>query len=349
VNARTTRRESFDSAVESFAVAARAGVVDQRVEIAGATIGFRFAGERLASTLGAAFDHHPRSEQDVELTVLAWDCATVEAPVPRISFDALDGGITADARVEGEQPVECRYDGARRILNVYERASQTAGFCVADPDELPHWERSSPFRQLLAWFFRARGRHLLHGAAVGGSDSGVLLVGRGGSGKSSSALACLEWPEPALGVAGDDYCVVAAEPRPVAWSLYRSAKVGWPQLAWFPKLGAAVVNRDSPADEKALLMLGPPHTPPLASEVAIDAVVAPTVRVPGATALEPVSKAAALQALAPSSMFQLAGPNADDFRELAALVAGRPAWRLSLGGEPRAVPPVLADALRGGA
>ena len=143
--------------------------------------------------------------------------------------------------------------------------------------------------------------------------------------------------------------MVAAEPRPVAWSLYRSAKVGWPQLDWFPKLGAAVVNRDSPADEKALLMLGPPHTPALATEVAIDAVVAPTVRVPGPTALEPVSKAAALQALAPSSMFQLAGPNADDFRELAALVAGRPAWRLSLGGEPRAVPPVLADALRGGA
>jgi hypothetical protein len=40
-------------------------------------------------------------------------------------------------------------------------------------------------------------------------------------------------------------------------------------------------------------------------------------------------------------MFQLAGPNADDFRELAAMVAAHPAWRLWLGGEPRAVPAVL--------
>jgi len=332
--------------MESFAAAARADVVvEQRFELAGAVIAVRFAGKRLADLLGAAFEHHVRTDRDPDLTVVVWDCASTGAPVPRISYDALDGGITADARVEGDQPVECRYDGARRILNVYERASETAGFCVADPDELPHWERSSPFRQLLAWYFRARGRHLLHGAAVGGVDAGFLLVGQGGSGKSSSALACLEWPEPGLGVAGDDYCVVATEPRAVAWSLYRSAKVAWPQLDWFPRLSASVVNRDTPDDEKALLMLGPPTTPALEPEVAIDAIVAPAVRMPGPTALEPIGRAGALQALAPSSMFQLAGPNADDFRELATLVAGRPTWGLSLGGDPRAVPAVLVEAL----
>jgi hypothetical protein len=342
---RITRRDSFDSAMESFAVAARAAVVEQRFELAGAVIAVQYAGDRLADILGVAFEHHVASARDADLTIVVWDCASTGAPIPRISYDALDGGITADSRVEGDQPVECRYDGARRILNVYERATQRAGFCVADPDELPHWERSSPFRQLLAWFFRARGLHLLHGAAVGGADAGFLLVGRGGSGKSSSALACLEWPEAGLGVAGDDYCVVGTAPSAVAWSLYRSAKVGWPQLDWFPRLSRSVVNRDTPEDEKALLMLGPPHTPPLAREVAIDAIVAPTVRMPGPTALEPIGRAAALQALAPSSMFQLAGPNADDFRELATLVAGRPAWRLALGGEPRAVPPVLAEAM----
>ena len=344
---RVTRRESFDSAMESFAVAARTGVIEQRFELAGATIAVQFAGRPLARTLGAAFDHHPRGAAAPDFTVVAWDCRSTDAPVPRIAFDALDGGITAEARVEGDQPVECRYDGARRMLSAYERATQTAVFCVADADELPHWERSSPFRQLLAWFFRARGLHLLHGAAVGGRDAGLLLVGRGGSGKSSSALACLEWPEPGLGVAGDDYCVVATAPHAVAWSLYRSAKVGWSQLDWFPTLSGAVVNRDTPDDEKALLMLGPPRTPALAPEVAVDAIVVPTVRVPGPTAVERVGRAAALQALAPSSMFQLAGPNADDFRELAAMVAARPAWRLWLGGEPGAVPAVLAAALGG--
>ena len=71
----------------------------------------------------------------------------------------------------------------------------------------------------------------------------------------------------------------------------------------------------------------------------------PAVDPDGVTAVEPIGRAAALQALAPSSMFQLAGPNANDFRELAAFVAGRPACRLRLGGEPLAVPPVMAEPL----
>lgn len=329
--------------MESFGVAASGGVEEQRLGIAGATIGIRFAGERIAGVLGDALAHHPRCRSEPDLVVHVWDGGS-GAPAPMIATDALDGGITARARVEGEQPVECRYDGGRHILNVYDRASRTAGFWVADPDDLPHWERASPFRQVLAWFFRARGLQLLHGAAVGGPEAGLLLVGRGGSGKSATALACLEWPEPGLGVAGDDYCLVSTGTPARAWSLYRSAKVGWRQLAWFPRLSPAVVNRGS-GDEKALLLLGPPLTAPVAPEVALDAIVVPVVCAPGPTTVEPVAKAVALQGLAPSSIFQLAGPNAVDFRAQAALVAGRPAWRLALGGEPEVVPRVLAGVL----
>src|SRR6185436_14612613 len=82
--------------------------------------------------------------------------------------------------------------------------------------------------------------------------------------------------------------VAAGRARARARSRVSSGRVrasAWPQLEWFPCLSAAVVNRDTPDDEKALLMLGPPHTPALASEVAIDAIVAPAVRVPGPTAL----------------------------------------------------------------
>ena len=51
------------------AASARADVVEQRFELAGAVIAVRFAGPRLADTLGAAFDHHPRSDRDAELTI----------------------------------------------------------------------------------------------------------------------------------------------------------------------------------------------------------------------------------------------------------------------------------------
>ena len=338
-----TRRECFDSALASYAVAAASGVVEHRVVIAGEPVSFRYADRTLERELGAAFAHHPMTTAEPGLVIDVWESESSGAPPPRITIDAFDGGVSADTRIGGAQTIECRYDGDRRILSVFDRDTATGAFCVADPADLPHWERGSPFRQILAWWFRDHGKHLLHGAAVGNAESGLLLVGRGGSGKSSSALACLEAPIPQLGVAGDDYCVVDVGADAAAWSLYRSAKVGWQERRWFPGLAGGVVNTDDGEAEKALLMLGPPNSPPLVDRVAVRAVVVPTVDPDGVTAVEPVSKAAALQALAPSSIFQLAGPNATDFRELAAFVAARPAFRLRLGGDPLAVPPLLAQ------
>ena len=52
---------------------------------------------------------------------------------------------------------------------------------------------------------------LAHGGAVGLEGAGVLLVGAGGVGKSSTSLVCVE---AGFDYAADDYCLVSAEPRP---------------------------------------------------------------------------------------------------------------------------------------
>lgn len=343
----TTPRECFDSAWESFAIASARGEIEQRVRIAGETIAFRYADPTLHAELSAAFAHHPADDGEPALEVVVWESARSGAPLPRVGMGALDGGVQADTRIAGPQPIEWRYDAPRRILNVFDRATGRAAFHIADMEALPHWERSSPFRQLLAWHFRARSKHLLHAAALGNHGIGLLLVGRGGSGKSSSALACLATPVAGLGFAGDDYCVVDTAPVAMAWSLYCTAKVGWEQVGWFPRLEPFVVNRGREADdEKALYRFDRADAPALVEQVAICAVVVPTVDPGSVTAIEPLGKAEALRALAPSSLFQLAGPNGRDFHELAELVAGRPAFRLRLGGDPAAVPPVLGRLLR---
>ena len=52
-------------------------------------------------------------------------------------------------------------------------------------------------RALFHWIMEDRGRALVHAAAVGRSDGGLLIVGRGGSGKSTTALV-VRGPGPAL-------------------------------------------------------------------------------------------------------------------------------------------------------
>src|SRR4051794_7273185 len=84
------------------------------------------------------------------------------------------------------------------------------------------------------------GRQLLHAAAVGTEQGGVVITGRGGVGKSTAALLCLE---AGLAYLGDDYVVVALEPQPMAYSLYCTAKLDDGQAAHFPGLLALIEPR----------------------------------------------------------------------------------------------------------
>ena len=78
---------------------------------------------------------------------------------------------------------------------------------------------------------------------------GVLLAGKGGSGKSTTALTCLNSE---LQYVSDDYCVVVAQPSPFAYNLYCTAKVRADNTHRVPHLMPTVSNGNRLGDEKAL-------------------------------------------------------------------------------------------------
>ena len=147
----------------------------------------------------------------------------------------------------------------------------------------------------------------MHAAAVGVRGHGVLLAGAGGAGKSTTALAAYAR---GLELCGDDYCALG--PGPTVHALYGVGKLE-------PDAARLVPELDGP-----IVALEP--TPSLA----LSAVVLPRVVPGGRTTLTPVSPAAALRALAPSSTFQLPGAPRGPFAALAALVRELPAYRLEL-------------------
>ena len=109
--------------------------------------------------------------------------------------------------------------------------------------------RSAPLRTLLHWILMDRGRHLVHGAAVGDEQSGVLLVGTGGIGKSTTALRCLA---AGMRFLGDDWVAIAADP-PRAYTLYSTAKLfaAEPKPAGVPLTDAGDVKVVLTLDEYA--------------------------------------------------------------------------------------------------
>jgi hypothetical protein len=174
---------------------------------------------------------------------------------------------------------------------------------------------------------------MVHGAAVGTRGGGVLLVGRGGSGKSTTALRCLEagWQ-----YAGDDSLLLRdLGERFQACSLYSSARVDIHRLSGaFRSLRQHTEVQPGDADHKVMLLLETTHRAQIAPELPIDAVIVARVSRRGETSLRKAQAGEVLTALLPSSLFLTPGAGQKAVDGLGRLVRRVPAYVLELGSEP---------------
>jgi hypothetical protein len=178
---------------------------------------------------------------------------------------------------------------------------------------------------------------------VGLPDGGVLLVGKGGSGKSTSALVSLDSE---LRYAGDDYAMVSLSPQPMVHSLYSSGKVHADNLSRLPHLVPALSNAAVLDTEKGVVFVQEHFPGRLIEGFPLRAIVLPTISGGPVTRTVPASRAAALAALAPSTVFQLHNSGAEALRYSAQLVREVPAYVLELGANVSDVPPVLLALLQ---
>src|SRR5436189_5670577 len=118
------------------------------------------------------------------------------------------------------------------LMAAFDRSTRQAWYWLVDSDAVHYWDRSTPLRQLIHWWAETKGLQVVHAGAVGASDGGVLVTGPGGSGKSTTTLACIE---DGLAFAGDDTVLVADDP-PWVHSLYGSGKLEVDHVGRFPGL-----------------------------------------------------------------------------------------------------------------
>jgi hypothetical protein len=198
------------------------GTFDRWFRIAGLALRLKFNGDALVPVIVPALAHLEIPAQPrADLVLHAWDCATLgmsypEAPVGKQAFTPR-----GEVRGLSEPGVTAAYEPGGRLLSLFDAEAREAFYCVGDAAEIPRFDRAEPIRGILSWFMRANGRQLIHAAAVGFPDGGVLMVGRTGTGKSNTALSTLS---SSLRFIADDFCIVSADGAPTAWSLYSTAK-----------------------------------------------------------------------------------------------------------------------------
>lgn len=311
---------------------------EDRLRVAGHAVSVRYADGALAELLGRA-TRHLRSTTDgpPELTIHCWS-APGPALAPPADWPAA-GTVHAD---DGVRVVT--WDAADGTLRAYDRASGQAWTRFDSLTQGASWEPAAPFRRILHWWASGRGLQWVHAGAVGRPSGGVLLVGRGGSGKSTTSLACLA---AGLGFAGEDGCLIEPGRTPWVHGLYVSAKGDAHTAELLPTFTEEFQRSTLTIEGESIIFADNVVPDGICSGFPLRGIVVPRLAAGSVTRLSPIAPAAALRALAPSTLMQLPGSRADGLQRLAAIVQDLPAWELTLGSTPAAGAKLIAGLIEG--
>jgi hypothetical protein len=332
---------AFAIAEQAFEAANVRPELEACYQVAGRVLALRFAGTALAMKLLPAFAHLEAIEgtTPADLTICCWDDASSGVSTPEPIREAGRRGLEY---VDG--PVRIAWEIEERTLQAYDLRRRLALFRAPDVAKLAAWEQGAPFRRILHWWSAGLGLQLLHGAAVGTEVGGVLLIGRGGSGKSTVALACVG---SSLGYAADDYCVLEFGVCPCVHSIYSSGKADAGSIAMLPHLAEAF--HSSPIDQhnKSIIFIAQRMRRAVLHSFPLRAIVATKIVSGSACNAEALTPGEALRALAPSTLFQLPGDRTQSFARMCGLIRNIPCWRLDVGSDPSAAQPLLEAIIAG--
>jgi hypothetical protein len=279
----------------------------------------------LAAIEGAPDRPHDPSAGDLHVTV--WGGRGLPPP-PRPPWEWDQQSARGDLGLEMPSGIRLSYDGSSGGITLFDELSGRAVWWLGRGDGIAPWDTAAPLRTLLSFWARTIGMELAHSAAVGHPDGVVLLVGRGGSGKTTTSVNALA---AGLDFLGDDYVLV--DPVTLtAHLVFATAKLDADErVALDPSSCGEVVERRG-SFRKRVCFLVPAYQRQLLRSAPIRAVAAPAVEpARTATRVTTLPTAAALRALAASTLLQLSGADAAAFGRLAAVAKQVPTFRLLLG------------------
>ena len=316
--------------------------MEERVfEIGGRIARIRVAGNALAPRLLPALAHlESKAAGEPALTLLAWDDASTGArtpPFPAGGHAAHHGSLLIE-----EDGYLISFAPCTGILTALDPSRRSGVYWIQDARNIPWWEQGSPLRVVLHGWLKREGLQVAHAAAVGTDAGGVLLVGKGGAGKSTTTLACLG---AGFQVAGDDYVLLDDRDGPRVHSLFQSTKLDADALRRLPALAAQLPGGIPKDREKALIFLRDIRPEAVSRGFPVRAILVLRITPGDGARLASIPAADALQALAPSTIHQLPGAGPEDWTAMERFVRQTPCFALETGANLERIPEVIRGLL----
>ena len=342
---------------EGFARAEEAvgGTIDKYYKIGNHSICLRFAGEALIPYITPAIAHlacSPTTKPD--LTIHLWDIVSTNSKLPLLlsSLVCLLGHawwVLADNRgalkdYSSKRLKTVFYPHPNR-LSLLDLEENKAFYWLENALQVPYYEMGASLKVILHLWFQEREYHYIHAGAVGLPTGGVIIPGKGGSGKSTTTLTCLDSE---LMYASDDYSLITLQPEPYVYSLYNTAKLNVTETDFkrFPHLVPLIHNTDSLEEEKAMLFVQQHYPEKVSSGFPLKAIFVPRVTGELNTEIKPSTPGQALAAIAPSSILQLPGETGKAFKMMSQLVRQVKCYSLELGTDLSQISPTILNFLQ---
>jgi hypothetical protein len=269
---------------------------------------------------------------NASLNIEIWDSASTGITMPPPPWSSRDYIARNEIRnFHGSQSITVAYNPGSSMLSMLKTDSGMGILWMQDANNCPYWEKAAPLRTLLHWWCLGLGKQLVHGAAVGTRKGALLLAGRGGSGKSTTALCAVL---AGMDYLGDDYVLCDATESTVSvHSLFNTAKLDAIALQRIPELSSKLTDIEVPENEKAVISIAAHFPDRISRSRQLHALIIPRVTNQPDSRLQRIRPAQAFLALAPTTIFQLPGANAASLAFLKNLIERLPCYQLDVGND----------------
>ena len=329
----STPQEYFDDVHSEFrrAQSAFGGSNSYFYKIGEYTVKLTFAGPALVPYFTPAFEHlTAKPVPDPNLTVCIWDSYSTRSKSISPPIRAEDHHPLGQVRGTIGEHLIIDYDLETNCLNLLDIHQGLGIYWVQNSNKHSPAETAAPLRNIIFWWSRRHGYQFLHAGAIGTPNGSAVVVGKSGSGKSTTTMACLF---SGMLFLGDDNILVDAKSVPTAYSLYNSAKMD-PDL--YQRLSAVIpthIKPDNASVDKWIYFLQTYFPENLPKSLPVKAIVYPKISGLGTTKVAPASPGMILKALAPSSIVPFSGAGSSDFQAIASFIKRVPCYTLELGND----------------
>ena len=239
-----------------------------------------------------------------------------------------------------ETPFRATYFRDDHLWQIYNYQERFGVQWMRSPTAYPPWDAGAPLRVFLHWAYRFLGKRLVHAGTLGCQGRGILLVGKGGSGKSGTVLSGIAH---GLDSVGDDYVLVEMGTEgPSARPLFQTLKQ---DLNGLQRLGleSSFTKDRAPNWQGKYELRLEEFGRTLTDQLQVGAIVLPRITRAPKSGWKPLARSRAMLALAPSGLMQMPGESESGVAFFSSLIRNTPCYQLELGMYPEEINEVIRE------